>query len=70
MMIEGSGENQFGNEQEWYYGNGEKERIGPKGFSEVCYILVPEAFLLLQPSFRGFFVTNVLWKSVDIILYV
>eukprot|EP00795_Rhopilema_esculentum_P013369 gene13369-4225_t len=35
MMIEGSGENQFGNEQEWYYGNGEKERIGPKSFSEM-----------------------------------
>jgi len=35
MMIEAADDSQFGNEREWYYGNIEKERIGPKSFQEM-----------------------------------
>ena len=40
MMIEGADDSQFGNEREWYYGNIEKERIGPKSFQEVRYQII------------------------------
>ena len=40
MMIESSGDTEFGVEREWYYGNVEKERIGPKSFHEVRMINV------------------------------
>jgi len=34
-MIEASSETVFDGEKEWYYGNKEKERLGPFNFPEV-----------------------------------